>query len=90
MLGSETRTGAIVPLISRSDKGPLAPLGGRFLRLSERRKPLSGHERGCGVHGLVVEVEGCPMGYTWLPALRPERLLADAIVSAVRDFEGHG
>jgi len=42
------------------------------------------------MHRLVVEVEGCPMGYTWLPAIRPEPLLADAIVSAIRDFEGHG
>lgn len=30
------------------------------------------------------------MGYSRLPAVRPEPLLADAIVSAVRDFEGHG
>lgn len=30
------------------------------------------------------------MGYSRLPAIRPEPLLADAIASAVRDFEGHG
>ena len=30
------------------------------------------------------------MGTCLLPAIRPEPLLADAIVSAIRDFEGHG
>lgn len=42
------------------------------------------------MHRLVVEVEGCPVGDTVLPVIRPEPLLADAIVSAVRDVEGHG
>lgn len=47
-------------------------------------------ERGRAVHRLVVEVEGCPLGNSWLPVTRPEPILADAIVSAVRHVEGHG
>jgi hypothetical protein len=42
------------------------------------------------MHGLFVEVVRCPMGYSWLPAIRSEPLLAEAIVSAIRDFEDHG
>jgi hypothetical protein len=42
------------------------------------------------MHRLVVEVEGCPTGDSCFPTIRPESLLADAIVSAIRDFEGHG
>lgn len=42
------------------------------------------------MHRLVVEVARCPMGDSWVPAVRPESLLADAIVSAIRDFESHG
>ena len=42
------------------------------------------------MHRLVIEVARCPMGDSLLPTIRPEPLLADAIVSAIMDFESHG
>jgi hypothetical protein len=42
------------------------------------------------MHRLVVEVEECSIGLSWLLVIRPEPILADAIVCAVREVEGHG
>ncbi|HEX6684479.1 MAG TPA: hypothetical protein VF062_16875 [Candidatus Limnocylindrales bacterium] len=42
------------------------------------------------MHRLVVEVDGRSIGFTWMWVLRAESTLAAAVVSAVRDVEGHG